>query len=73
MAIMNDPRNIYHGKEPDIFQNGTSPMQITNSFKYSTMMSKQAPYCPTSSYNDGMDVKDLNLLFKIISIKLATN
>ncbi|OZC05322.1 hypothetical protein X798_07758 [Onchocerca flexuosa] len=55
MAIMNNPRNIYHGKEPEMFQNNASPIQITNSFKYSTMISKQVPYCPTNSYNGGDD------------------
>uniref|UniRef100_A0A1I7VM34 Uncharacterized protein n=1 Tax=Loa loa TaxID=7209 RepID=A0A1I7VM34_LOALO len=53
MAIMSDRCNIYHGKETEMFQNNISPMQTTNSFKYSTVMSKQVPYCPASSYKDG--------------------
>ncbi|EJW88981.1 hypothetical protein WUBG_00101 [Wuchereria bancrofti] len=72
MAIMSDQRNIYHGKEPEMFQN-SAPMQATNSFKYSTMISKQLSYCPTASYSDRRDVRDINLLFEIISIKFAPN
>ncbi|MCP9259090.1 hypothetical protein DINM_002063 [Dirofilaria immitis] len=53
MTVMNDPCNIYHGKEPEMLQNGVSPMQITNSFKYS--ISKEVPYCPASSYNGGAE------------------
>ncbi|CAG9537505.1 unnamed protein product [Cercopithifilaria johnstoni] len=55
MTIMGDQHNIYHGKKQEMFQNDVSLMQNTNSFKYSDMMSKQVPYCPTSSYNSGMD------------------
>ncbi|VDO41832.1 unnamed protein product [Onchocerca flexuosa] len=73
MAIMNNPRNIYHGKEPEMFQNNASPIQITNSFKYSTMISKQVPYCPTNSYNGGDDVRNPNLLRKIIFNELLSN
>uniref|UniRef100_A0A158Q7N9 BZIP domain-containing protein n=1 Tax=Elaeophora elaphi TaxID=1147741 RepID=A0A158Q7N9_9BILA len=55
-TLMNDPRNMYHGKKPEMFQNNVSPMQIaTDSFKYSTMMSKQVAYCPTNNYNGGTD------------------
>lgn len=73
MATRNDPRNIYHEKEPEMFQNNASPIQITNSFKYSAMISKQVPYCPTNSYNGGEDVRNPNLLLKIISVKLIVN
>ncbi|KAK6101361.1 hypothetical protein QQG55_4285 [Brugia pahangi] len=54
MAILSDQRNIYHGKEPEIFQNSAA-MQTNNSLKYSTMISKQVPYCPTTSYSDRRD------------------
>uniref|UniRef100_A0A915PKI5 Uncharacterized protein n=1 Tax=Setaria digitata TaxID=48799 RepID=A0A915PKI5_9BILA len=59
MAIMNDPRHMYPGKQTEMFQNSASSVQISNSLKYSNMMSKSVLHCPSSSYSRGPDSNKL--------------